>query len=102
MESWASAWRKSEPSDEPMHLALPDRLRLQRGRRPAMSVGAVSHGAMHKHRRPPLQRAVLTGVVLGLIGIYLASVGILLMIHGREIIVDVLTLGQAALLAIAL
>ncbi len=67
-----------------------------------MSAAAVSHGAVHKHRRPPLQRAVLTGLVLGLVGVYLASVGILLMIHGRAIIVDVLTLGQAALLAIAL
>jgi branched-chain amino acid transport system permease protein len=67
-----------------------------------MSAGAVSHGAVHKHRRPPLQRAVLTGVILGLVGVYLASVGILLMIHGRAIIVDILTLGQAALLAIAL
>jgi branched-chain amino acid transport system permease protein len=67
-----------------------------------MSAGAVSHGAVHKHRRPPLQRAVLNGVVLGLVGVYLASVGILLMIHGRAIIVDILTLGQAALLAIAL
>lgn len=68
-----------------------------------MSVGAASPAVnLHKHRRPPLQRAALTGVVLGLVGVYLASVGILLMIHGRAIIVDVLTLGQAALLAIAL
>lgn len=68
-----------------------------------MTAGAVAQiAARHKHRRSPLQRAVLTGVVLGVVSIYLASVGILLMIHGRAVIVDILTLGQEALLAIAL
>jgi len=63
---------------------------------------AAPHPGKHKHARPPLQRAVLTGVVLGVVSIYLAAVGILLMIHGRAVIVDILTLGQEALLAIAL
>ncbi|HTZ76935.1 MAG TPA: branched-chain amino acid ABC transporter permease [Stellaceae bacterium] len=68
-----------------------------------MSAAApAQHAGVHKHARPPLQRAVLTGVVLGIVSIYLAAVGILLMIHGRPVIVDVLTLGQEALLAIAL
>ncbi|MGE5203461.1 MAG: branched-chain amino acid ABC transporter permease [Acidobacteriota bacterium] len=42
------------------------------------------------------------GFSLGAVGVYLAAVGILVMIHGRAIIVDVLTMGQAALLAIGL
>ena len=55
-----------------------------------MTAGAVAQiAARHKHRRSPLQRAVLTGVVLGVVSIYLASVGILLMIHGRAVIVEI-------------
>jgi len=55
-----------------------------------------------KVQRSPLRSAVATGVVLGIVGVYLAAVGILAMMHGRPIIVDVLSLGQAALLAIGL
>ncbi|HYB09837.1 MAG TPA: branched-chain amino acid ABC transporter permease [Alphaproteobacteria bacterium] len=50
----------------------------------------------------PLQQAILTGLVFGIIGLYLAIVGILAMFNNRWIVVDVLTLGQAALLAIGL
>ncbi|HVM78394.1 MAG TPA: branched-chain amino acid ABC transporter permease [Stellaceae bacterium] len=44
----------------------------------------------------------MTGFTFGIVGVYLAAVGILLMIHGRAIIVGVLSVGQAALLAIGL
>ena len=49
-----------------------------------------------------VRRAVLTGIVFGIVGLYLSAVGILLMIHGRAIIVDVISLGQIALAAIGL
>jgi branched-chain amino acid transport system permease protein len=53
-------------------------------------------------QRSPLQRAVRIGLVFGIVAVYLAIVGLLLMIHGRWIIVDVLSLGHAALIAIGL
>ncbi len=64
------------------------------------TAGALSR--RKKGQRSPLQRALMAGFVFGVAGVYLATVGILPMIHQRAIIVDVLTLGQAALLAIAL
>ncbi|HUN48648.1 MAG TPA: branched-chain amino acid ABC transporter permease [Stellaceae bacterium] len=68
-----------------------------------MTVATAAAGAgKHVHRRPPLQRAVIVGVVLGVVSIYIAAVGILLQMHGRAVIVDILTLGQEALLAVAL
>ena len=53
-------------------------------------------------QRSPLQRAVQIGLIFGVIAVYLAIVGLLLMFHGRWIIVDVLSLGHAALIAVAL
>jgi len=45
---------------------------------------------------------MVTGLVFGIIAVYLAVVGILPMIHERAIIVDLLTMAQTALLAIGL
>src|SRR5579885_2270265 len=55
-------------------------------------------------RKPPspLRRVVITGVSFGVVAVYLAVVGILAMIHGRAIIVGVLTMGHAALLAVGI
>jgi branched-chain amino acid transport system permease protein len=53
-------------------------------------------------QRSPVQRTVRIGLVFGVVAVYLAIVGLLLMIHGRWIIVDVLSLGHAALIAIGL
>jgi branched-chain amino acid transport system permease protein len=50
----------------------------------------------------PWRRTVQTGLLSGVIGIYLAAVGLLLMLHGRAIIVGVMTLGEATLLALGL
>jgi len=50
----------------------------------------------------PMRNALLTGFTFGTIAVYLAAVGILVMVHGRAIIVGVLTVGQAALVLIAL
>ena len=57
---------------------------------------------LRQKQRSPLLRAVQIGLVFGVIAVYLAIVGLLLMIHGRWIIVDVLSLGHAALIAIGL
>jgi len=68
-----------------------------------MTVEAISRSARRKRTPPsPVRRAAITGVILGIVGIYLAAVGILVMIHGRAIIVDILTMGQTALMGIAL
>jgi branched-chain amino acid transport system permease protein len=63
---------------------------------------AASMSRLRQKQRSPLRRAVQIGLVFGVIAVYLAIVGLLLMIHGRWIIVDVLSLGQAALVAIGL
>ncbi len=68
-----------------------------------MTAEAIPHRLRRKRARSsPVQQAITTGVVFGIIAVYLAIVGILPMIHGRAIIVDVLTMGHAALLAIGL
>ena len=48
-----------------------------------------------------LRRAVLVGLAFGAGAVHLAVVGVLLMLHQRWIVVDVLSLGQAVLLVIA-
>jgi branched-chain amino acid transport system permease protein len=45
-------------------------------------------------------RTVRVGLIFGVIGIYLAAVGLLLMLNNRAIIVETITLGQAALLLV--
>jgi branched-chain amino acid transport system permease protein len=63
----------------------------------------ASPASMRRQKQAsPLRRAVQIGLVFGVIAVYLAIVGLLLMIHGRWIIVDVLSLGHAALIAIGL
>jgi branched-chain amino acid transport system permease protein len=47
-------------------------------------------------------RAVRIGLVFGVVALYLAIVGLLLMLHGRWIIVEVLSLGHAVLITVAL
>ena len=69
-----------------------------------MATSAASRAASGLlHKQPsPLQRAVRIGLVFGVVAVYLAIVGLLLMFHGRWIIVDVLSLGHATLIAIGL
>ena len=55
---------------------------------------ANAAAANRKVKQPTAsRRAVRIGVVFGVVAVYLAIVGLLLMIHGRWIIVDVLSLG---------
>ncbi len=67
-----------------------------------MTAAAIPSSIRRKHARSPFHRAIITGIVFGIIAIYLAVVGILPMINARAIIVDVLTMAHAALLAIGL
>ncbi|HXP73151.1 MAG TPA: branched-chain amino acid ABC transporter permease [Stellaceae bacterium] len=67
-----------------------------------MTAATISRGRRHKRVRSPFHRAMVTGLVFGIIAVYLAVVGILPMIHERAIIVDLLTMAQTALLAIGL
>jgi len=48
-----------------------------------------------------IRRSVLIGLAFGAGAVHIAVVGVLLMLHQRWIVVDVLTLGQAALFLIA-
>ena len=48
-----------------------------------------------------IRRSILDGLAFGVGAVHLAAVGVLLAMHQRWIIVDTLTLGQAALLFIA-
>ena len=67
-----------------------------------MTVATTSHAMWRKRARSPYHRAIITGLVFGVIAVYLAVVGILPMINARAVIVDLLTMAQAALLAIGL
>ena len=51
-----------------------------------MTIAETTRRTLHMKRAPvsPLRRAVLVGLVFGIVGIYLAAVGILLMIHQRS------------------
>jgi branched-chain amino acid transport system permease protein len=53
-------------------------------------------------RRRVARRAVSIGLLFGVVGVYVAIIGLLLMLHGRPIIIGVISLGQATLLAIGL
>jgi branched-chain amino acid transport system permease protein len=57
---------------------------------------------LRQKQRSPLRRAIEIGLIFGVIAVYLAIVGLLLMFHGRWIIVDTLSLGHAALITIGI
>ena len=67
-----------------------------------MTSAAIARGIRRRRAATPFQRAVVTGLAFGIMAVYLAMVGLLPMIHARAVIVDVLTMAQAALLAIGL
>ena len=58
--------------------------------------------AAHPRERPPLRRALGVGLIFGVVAVYGATVGILPLMDARWIIVNVVSLGDAALIAIAL
>ncbi len=48
----------------------------------------------------PVLRAVRVALIFGVIGVYLAMVGLLLMLNNRAIIVDTISLGQAVMILV--
>jgi branched-chain amino acid transport system permease protein len=67
-----------------------------------MSAAPVRSSIRRAARPSPFRRAVEIGFIFGLLAAYLAVVGILAQIDARWIIVNVLSLGDAALAAIAI
>lgn len=66
------------------------------------AIATVLHDSEASRDAPVLRRVVATGLLFGVIGVYLAAVGLLMMLESRAIIVDVMTLGEATLLALGL
>ena len=73
------------------------------GQETRMSAATVDLADRASHReRSPFRRALGVGLVLGLVAVYGATVGILPLMDARWVIVDVVSLGDAALIAIGL
>jgi branched-chain amino acid transport system permease protein len=66
------------------------------------AIATVLHDSEAESAVSEFRHTILTGLLFGLIGVYLAAIGLLLMLHERAIIVDVMSLGHATLLAIGL
>jgi len=66
------------------------------------AVSAISTVRLRRPARPPLRRTVGVGLVFGVVAVYIAVVGILPLIDARWIIVNVVSLGDAALIAIGM
>src|SRR5258707_14911676 len=68
-----------------------------------MSLATTSPASRRQRReRSPLERAVVTGLIFGVVAVYISVVGILPLIAARWIIVGVASLGDAVLIAIGL
>ena len=59
-------------------------------------------GRARRQERSPYARALNIGVIFGVVAVYITVVGILPLINARWIVVGVVSLGHAALIAIAL
>jgi branched-chain amino acid transport system permease protein len=66
------------------------------------AIVTLLHDSEAEDATTPLRHTVLMGLLFGGIGIYLAAIGLLLMLHERAIIVGVMSLGHATLLAVGL
>jgi branched-chain amino acid transport system permease protein len=66
------------------------------------AITTVLHDSEAEAATTPLRHAVMMGLLFGFIGVYVAAIGLLLMLHERAIIVGVMSLGHASLLAIGL
>ena len=72
-----------------------------------MTADVITRVRRKRRGQSPFHQAIMTGIVFGIVAVYLAVVGILPMINERAIIVDsdsniLLTMAQTALLAIGL
>jgi branched-chain amino acid transport system permease protein len=66
------------------------------------AIATILHDSEAEATATPLRHTLLTGLLGGAIGVYLAAIGLLLMLHERAIIVDVMSLGEATLLSVGL
>jgi len=66
------------------------------------AIATILHDSEAEVTTSALRHTVLTGLLFGVVGVYLAAVGLLLMLHERSIIVGVMSLGHATLLAVGL
>jgi branched-chain amino acid transport system permease protein len=66
------------------------------------AIATILHDSEAEHATSAIRRTLLTGSRFGAIGVYLAMIGLLLMLHERAIVVGVMSLGRATLLAIGL
>jgi branched-chain amino acid transport system permease protein len=63
------------------------------------AIATVLHDSEAEAATSTFRHTILTGLLFGGIGVYLAAIGLLLMLHERAIIVGVMSLGHATLLA---
>ncbi len=66
------------------------------------AITTVLHDSETDDATSTVRHTMMTGLLFGAIGFYLAAVGLLLMLHQRAIIVGLISLGHATLLAIGL
>ena len=66
------------------------------------AIATILHDSEAEATASALRHTVLIGLLFGVIGVYVAAIGLLLMLHERAIIVGVMSLGHATLLAIGL
>jgi branched-chain amino acid transport system permease protein len=63
------------------------------------AIATILHDSEAAAGESVVRRTLVAGVLAGIVGIYLAAVGLLLLLHERSIIVGVVSLGHATLLA---
>ena len=66
------------------------------------AITTVLHDSQAEAATSATRHTILTGLLFGAIGVYLAAVGLLLMLHQRPIIVGAISLGHTTLLALGL
>jgi branched-chain amino acid transport system permease protein len=66
------------------------------------AIATVLHDSEAAHATSAIRRTLLTGSQFGVVGVYLAMIGLLLKLHERAIVVGVMSLGLATLVALGL
>jgi branched-chain amino acid transport system permease protein len=66
------------------------------------AIATILHDSEAEAATSALRHTVFMGLLFGVIGIYLAAIGLLLMLDERAIVVGVMSLGDATLLALGL
>jgi branched-chain amino acid transport system permease protein len=66
------------------------------------AIATILHDSEAAHATSAIRRTLLTGSQFGVVGVYLAMIGLLLKLHERAIVVGVMSLGLATLVALGL